>query len=51
MQYIEAFVTLIVVFIVPAAIVIGMVGAPDKSRTPAQRSVTRSQRPPAEHGG
>lgn len=51
MQYIEAFATLIVVFIIPAAIVIGIVGAPDKSRTPAPRSVARSQPPPAEHGG
>jgi hypothetical protein len=39
MQYVEAIGTLIVIFIIPAVIVCGIVGAPNRSRRAAGGSV------------
>ncbi len=39
MEYVEAIGTLIVVFVIPALLVCGIVGAPDASRRRANRTV------------
>jgi hypothetical protein len=46
MDYVLAFVTLIVVFIIPAAIVTGLVAQPEKKTTAGVNSQSRST-PPA----
>jgi hypothetical protein len=50
MEYIEAFITLIVIFVIPAAIVCGLVAAPDKSRRRGTRAPSHTAEPPVEHG-
>lgn len=45
MQYVEALITMFVVFVIPVAIVVALVGAPAERRTRTRRAA--DQRPPS----
>ena len=49
MEYVEAILTLIVMFIIPAVLVAGIVGAPDASRRNAGSGTRTPEQPHGPH--